>query len=1100
MNFIWKRKLQKDLQNCLHGGKLHQTARNLLIGTATGSILAGVWAVSNVTVPQNNVVYAAKNTKAVIEIKLKRTAIVYNHAGKRIAHRTFKKGKKLRVLATTIIKGKKFYRVGNGQYILAATATRIKGTKARAAKISKTTYLYTATGKKRQKIKKGTKVKVYGHKTINGKKYYLLSKDKYVLINKIKFLKTGAEPAKNPGANTSSAANNSAAANEPTNNGSVSSNPTNSSSSSTISGSTGSVSNASDASASSKPETPKNVEVYENGHWRLKDPTGKYLTGWQTIPTGPTSTKTVYYNADGMVYGEQRIAGNWYLFDKNTGAMQTGFQKVGHRIVYYATNGQMQYGWQTINSKKYFFDRRDGHQYQGKQVIDGTDYQFASDGSLITDLSKQRQQYREAVASDIAQEVQKQTGAKIDFDWNNQTDNYQAFTLHDAAQLVANQQLDNNPVTIEQNIKKNANLTGKLETSFITSAAPDFSVTSAQKVAQDFVATLTNIKDLDKTVLGVGVNSNSGEIAVLLFTPGAEPTPSGMVASDVQPIVVKVYKNSGINVDVTDGLQENQKLTAVDVGSLTNLADPFLLNGPKGQLIGEANLKKIFATLPGRNGKFVGIKNYFNGNDAYHYELWLQGQNLDQKQYNFIHANENTKYGDPLVIPYTATLVWGPAPGSSLDKTTKTQTEMTPDEIKQVYQTGTDSGLSQEKVNVQPIAGMKEDTIRGVDISSYLALKNAGVKFYDFTGKEVSLLKVLHDAGVNYIRLRLWNNPYNAHGQNYGGGIDDEATVLAIAKEAKQYGIKTALCFQYSDFWADPATQALPKAWEHETAAEIKQSIYNYTHKVLADFKAAGVDIGLVQAGNEITKGMLGILGSSKAVWGESDSSAQLAGYVNAASKAIRETYANALVTVQLETPNVDNYKFIMNSLKNNNVDYDVLGSSYYPLYGWNANNPQTLAVVEDLAVNQFGKKFVVLETAWPNSLNDADGTPNNIGYDPGHYAISPQGQVDHTAEMYKIIVNNPNGLGAFYWEPAWIPVKAGWDSWEYNKNVADSLGTGWANGNSQGYYPDSKLYYNGNPAWGGSSWDNNALFDDQGYPLQSLNMYNGFLTGYESK
>lgn len=53
---------------------------------------------------------------------------------------------------------------------------------------------------------------------------------------------------------------------------------------------------------------------------------------------------------------------------------------------------------------------------------------------------------------------------------------------------------------------------------------------------------------------------------------------------------------------------------------------------------------------------------------------------------------------------------------------------------------------------------MSESTIRGVDVGSYVALTNAGVKYYDYDGKEQPLMKILKDNGVNYIRLRIWND------------------------------------------------------------------------------------------------------------------------------------------------------------------------------------------------------------------------------------------------------------------------------------------------------------------------------------------------------
>ena len=139
------------------------------------------------------------------------------------------------------------------------------------------------------------------------------------------------------------------------------------------------------------------------------------------------------------------------------------------------------------------------------------------------------------------------------------------------------------------------------------------------------------------------------------------------------------------------------------------------------------------------------------------------------------------------------------------------------------FEVGTDTGLKEQKVNFTKLPGVNNQTIRGVDISSYTALKNAGVKFYDFNGQQASLLKVLADSGVNYIRLRIWNDPTNDDGDTYGGGASDVANELKIAKEAKKYGMKVLLDFHYSDFWADPTHQILPKAWQHDSQQELEQ-------------------------------------------------------------------------------------------------------------------------------------------------------------------------------------------------------------------------------------------------------------------------------------
>ena len=420
---------------------------------------------------------------------------------------------------------------------------------------------------------------------------------------------------------------------------------------------------------------------------------------------------------------------------------------------------------------------------------------------------------------------------------------------------------------------------------------------------------------------------------------------------------------------------------------------------------------------------------------------------------------------------------------------------------KDPWEYGGDTGLKDQKVTIKKVKGMSESSIRGMDISSYLALKKAGVKYYDYEGNETPLLKVLHDNGINYIRIRIWNDPFNADGETYGGGGNDVSTGVEIAKEAAQYDMKVLLDFHYSDFWAEPAVQLVPKAWKKDVnnTEKMCSDVYDFTKKSIQKFKDAGANIGMVQVGNEITNGLLGIYSnrdkgeSFNVIWGDKKKSTEVNKYLKAGIKAVREYTPQALVALHLETPNVWKYKTIMNTWKRDNVDYDVLGSSYYPFWSIaaKANTPKTLKDVQTLAAS-YGKMFAVFETSWVNSLNDGDGTPNSIGdsTNTGAYEVGPQGQVNELTDLYDTVLSQDNGLGTFYWEGAWIPVKAGWTNWEYNKQIADQYGTGWASKGALGYFPDSKMYYKGKAAWGGTSWDNQALFDINGYPLQSLKFY----------
>lgn len=416
------------------------------------------------------------------------------------------------------------------------------------------------------------------------------------------------------------------------------------------------------------------------------------------------------------------------------------------------------------------------------------------------------------------------------------------------------------------------------------------------------------------------------------------------------------------------------------------------------------------------------------------------------------------------------------------------------------YKYGDDTGLKQQKVTIKKVKNMSDSTIRGIDISSYTALKKAGVKYYDNEGKEASLLKVLSDNGVNYIRIRIWNDPYNEKGETYGGGSNDVKAGLEIAKEAAKYNIKVLLGFHYSDFWADPAVQLLPKAWEKDRNNQEKMcsNVYEFTKETLKQFKDAGADIGMVQVGNEISQGMMGIMHRTKAnVWQEEEKSVLIDSYLNAGARAVRECVPDALVAIHLDTLNLSIYKDAMNAWERDKVDYDVLGSSSYAF--WAGKNMLGNVRKAGNYVASRGKLFAVLETSWLNSQKDADGTVNMVNNTKDAvYKVGPQGQADMLSDLYDAILSNDNGLGAFYWEGAWIPVKAGWVNWKYNKEMANEFGTGWATENAGGYYPKSKLYYNGNPVWGGDSWDNQTLFDDKGYPLDSLRFYKDAVSSNE--
>lgn len=506
------------------------------------------------------------------------------------------------------------------------------------------------------------------------------------------------------------------------------------------------------------------------------------------------------------------------------------------------------------------------------------------------------------------------------------------------------------------------------------------------------------------------------------------------------------------------------------------------------------NLKKIVEQNASKVQFFVSGVQYDRVNDKNTANVYTQADSV----YKLLSATIDEKNAGGLIYTDAAyTRSWK----SFFDDEGDAQVSMAifayaqgnqPDTSRDPYKYGDDTGLKQQKVTIKKVQNMSDSTIRGIDISSYTALKKAGVKYYDNEGKEASLLKVLSDNGVNYIRIRIWNDPYNEKGETYGGGSNDVKAGLEIAKEAAKYNIKVLLGFHYSDFWADPAVQLLPKDWKKDKDNQEKMclNVYEFTKETLEQFKDAGADIGMVQVGNEISQGMMGIMHKTKAnVWQEEEKSTIIDSYLSAGARAVRECTPDALVAIHLDNLNLGMYKDAMNAWERDNVDYDVLGASSYAF--WAGKNMLENVRKAGEYVASRGKLFAVLETSWLNSQKDADGTVNMANNTNGAvYKVGPQGQADMLSDLYNAILSNDNGLGAFYWEGAWIPVRAGWVNWKYNKEMANEFGTGWAAENAEGYYPTSKLYYNENPVWGGNSWDNQTLFDDKGYPLDSLRFY----------
>jgi arabinogalactan endo-1,4-beta-galactosidase len=371
---------------------------------------------------------------------------------------------------------------------------------------------------------------------------------------------------------------------------------------------------------------------------------------------------------------------------------------------------------------------------------------------------------------------------------------------------------------------------------------------------------------------------------------------------------------------------------------------------------------------------------------------------------------------------------------------------------------------------VNAVEGLPEDFIFGMDASQVPALERSGVKYYDRDGAERDVFEILAANGVNYIRVRVWNDPFDAQGRGYGGGNCNVDTALEIGKRATACGMRLLVDFHYSDFWADPGKQMVPKAWKDYDLATKAAALEAYTHDVLMTLRNGGVDVGMVQVGNE----------TNGALCGEKDWS-DIVKLMAAGSRAVRDVFPQAKVAVHFANPERGDYLNYASTLKIFELDYDVFGSSYYPYWHGSLDNlTQTLEKIR----KSYGKDVMVLETSYAWTAEDFDFSGNTISESSEKpYPYTQQGQVNSLRDVTQA-VQKAGGIGVCYWEGAWIGV--GGVSKEENQKLWEQYGSGWASSYAAEYDPeDAGKWY------GGCAVENQSFFDPQGRVLDSLMAFN---------
>jgi arabinogalactan endo-1,4-beta-galactosidase len=320
--------------------------------------------------------------------------------------------------------------------------------------------------------------------------------------------------------------------------------------------------------------------------------------------------------------------------------------------------------------------------------------------------------------------------------------------------------------------------------------------------------------------------------------------------------------------------------------------------------------------------------------------------------------------------------------------------------------------------------------IKGADLSFLPQIEDLGGVYKD-NNTPKDALKIFKDHGFNCIRLKLWHTP----AENY----NNLEKILMMARRIEEQDMQFLLDFHYSDTWADPGKQTKPAAWQKLPFAVLKDSVFNYTKKVIRALYDQNTVPEMVQIGNEITPGLLWNDGR---VGGTFDTPAQwknLADLLKAASEGIRtscDAGDSIRIMIHLDRGG-DNRscRWYFDNLLQQNVQFDVIGLSFYPW--WHGTLDQLKANLNDLAV-RYGKDLNVVETAYPWTLQWFDGMGNIVGNANQLHAGYPaavNGQAAFLKDLINIIstVKNNKGQGLVYWEPEYISVPPIGSPWENN-------------------------------------------------------------------
>ena len=297
----------------------------------------------------------------------------------------------------------------------------------------------------------------------------------------------------------------------------------------------------------------------------------------------------------------------------------------------------------------------------------------------------------------------------------------------------------------------------------------------------------------------------------------------------------------------------------------------------------------------------------------------------------------------------------------------------------------------------------------GLDVSFVKQQEDNGSKFIDTDSTVKPCLQIFREHGYNWGRIMICNEPVS------GRLTQDIKYVVSAAQDLKKYGYSFLLDYMMSNGWANPMVQPVPSLWKNLTHPEKVKAVYQYVKETMTVLKDAGVMPDMVQIGNEIGNGFLWPDGRIRYDSLDLSKWKNVADYLSAGAKAIREVEGKEKnVKIMLHVDHggdIQMTKTFFDKMREFNVDYDVIGFSFYP---WSHGTLLDLRDNLRFAARRYGKEIIVVETGyyWRSS--------NYFRNNPSPFPETPNGQREWIEAVNEIVLDAPDGLGrgVFWWEP----------------------------------------------------------------------------------